>query len=65
MGSYRGLSAAGTYDMAGNAKEWTASAVDGKRMILGGGFNEPSYMFNDLDAQAAIRTPRRRTASAA
>ncbi len=37
--------------MAGNAKEWTASAVDSKRMILGGGFNEPSYMFNDLDAQ--------------
>ncbi len=51
VGSHRGLSAAGTYDMAGNAKEWTASAVDGKRMILGGGFNEPSYMFNDLDAQ--------------
>jgi dienelactone hydrolase len=51
VGSYRGVSAAGTYDMAGNAKEWTASAVDDKRMILGGGFNEPSYMFNDLDAQ--------------
>ena len=38
--------------MAGNAKEWTASEVDGKRLILGGGFNEPNYMFNDLDAQA-------------
>lgn len=51
VGTHRGLSAAGTYDMAGNAKEWTASAVDDKRMILGGGFNEPTYMFNDLDAQ--------------
>jgi len=51
VGSHKGLSAAGTYDMAGNAKEWTASAVEAKRLILGGGFNEPSYMFNDLDAQ--------------
>jgi len=51
VGSYRGLSAAGTYDMAGNAKEWTSSEVERKRMILGGGFNEPSYMFIDLDAQ--------------
>jgi dienelactone hydrolase len=59
VGSHRGLSAAGTFDMAGNAKEWTASAVDGKRMILGGGFNEPSYMFNDLDAQQPFE---RRTA---
>jgi len=52
VGSHRGLSAAGTYDMAGNAKEWTASAFEEKRLILGGGFNEPSYMFNDLDAQS-------------
>ena len=50
-GTHRGVSAAGTYDMAGNAKEWTASGVDEKRLILGGGFNEPSYMFNDLDGQ--------------
>jgi eukaryotic-like serine/threonine-protein kinase len=51
VGTYRGVSATGTYDMAGNAKEWTASAVEDKRLILGGGFNEPSYMFNDLDAK--------------
>jgi pimeloyl-ACP methyl ester carboxylesterase len=52
VGSHLGISAAGTYDMAGNAKEWTASAFAEKRLILGGGFNEPSYMFNDLDAQS-------------
>jgi dienelactone hydrolase len=42
----------GTHDMAGNAKEWCWNAVkDGRRFILGGGWNEPSYMFNDADAQ--------------
>jgi dienelactone hydrolase len=51
VGTFGGLSAVGASDMAGNAKEWTSSEVDGKRLILGGGFNEPSYMFTDLDAQ--------------
>ena len=38
--------------MAGNAKEWCWNGVkDGRRFILGGGWNEPSYMFNDADAQ--------------
>ena len=42
----------GTHDMAGNAKEWCWNAVkDGRRFILGGGWNEPTYMFNDADAQ--------------
>jgi dienelactone hydrolase len=38
--------------MAGNAKEWCLNAVkDGRRFVLGGGWNEASYMFNDADAQ--------------
>ncbi len=42
----------GTQDMAGNAKEWCRNAVkDGQRFVLGGGWNEPTYMFNDADAQ--------------
>ena len=45
----------GTQDMAGNAKEWCWNAVkDGRRFILGGGWNEPTYMFNDADAQAPL-----------
>jgi len=45
----------GTHDMAGNAKEWCWNAVkDGRRFILGGGWNEPTYMFNDADAQAPL-----------
>ncbi|MGZ6131550.1 MAG: protein kinase domain-containing protein [Myxococcaceae bacterium] len=46
------ISPYGTHDMAGNAKEWCWNGVkDGRRFILGGGWNEPSYMFNDPDAQ--------------
>jgi eukaryotic-like serine/threonine-protein kinase len=46
------ISPYGTQDMGGNAKEWCWNGVkDGRRFILGGGWNEPSYMFNDADAQ--------------
>lgn len=41
----------GTFDMAGNAKEWCWNESENERYILGGGWNEPTYMFNDADAQ--------------
>jgi eukaryotic-like serine/threonine-protein kinase len=54
VGSYRGLGPHGTYDMAGNAKEWcwNANGKENKRYILGGAWNEPAYMFTDADAQS-------------
>ena len=43
----------GTYDMAGNVKEWIwTEAEDGKRYVLGGAWDEPNYMFIDPDAQS-------------
>jgi eukaryotic-like serine/threonine-protein kinase len=51
VGAHPGISPYGAYDMAGNAKEWTWNSTDGRRYILGGGWNEPSYMFSDLDAR--------------
>jgi cephalosporin-C deacetylase-like acetyl esterase len=54
VGSYGGVGPFGTYDMAGNAKEWCLNATGEKRYILGGGWNEPSYMFNDADAQPSF-----------
>ena len=56
VGSLRGLGDYGTYDMAGNVKEWCANATTtgGKRYILGGGWGEPSYMFRAPDARQAF-----------
>ena len=53
VGGEGAVSGFGTTDMAGNVKEWCSNeSTDGKRFILGGGFGEPTYMFNDEDAQS-------------
>ncbi len=53
VGSERALSGFGTTDMAGNVKEWCLNEVrESKRLILGGGFGEPNYMFHNTDAQS-------------
>lgn len=51
VGSYQGVGPYGTFDMAGNSKEWCWNEVDGKRYLLGGAWNEPRYMFTDFDAR--------------
>ena len=57
-GSYQGMSPFGTYDMAGNSKEWCWNAHENSRYIMGGAWNEPTYMFNDSDALPAFdRSP--------
>jgi eukaryotic-like serine/threonine-protein kinase len=53
VGSKQDVSPWGNYDMAGNVKEWVwTEAESGKRYVLGGGWDEPTYMFIDPDAQS-------------
>jgi len=54
IGARQGLGPYGTYDMAGNVKEWTWNESGSKRYILGGAWNEPRYMFATEDARLPL-----------
>jgi serine/threonine protein kinase/dienelactone hydrolase len=50
-GAYQGIGPYGTYDMAGNVREWVANPVDSdSRFILGGSWKSPSYLYFDPEA---------------
>ncbi len=58
VGTTRGIGAFGTYDMAGNVREWCLNASGAQRFILGGGWNDSPYVFNDTYTQAPFdRSP--------
>jgi eukaryotic-like serine/threonine-protein kinase len=52
-GERQGVGPWGTWDMAGNVKEWCVNIAQGtsRRYILGGGWNEPNYRFTEADAR--------------
>lgn len=55
VGSLDGISSWGVYDIAGNAREWCMNESNNKdmRYILGGGWNDPTYAYNDAYTQHA------------
>ncbi|MBL7871668.1 MAG: SUMF1/EgtB/PvdO family nonheme iron enzyme [Cyclobacteriaceae bacterium] len=55
VGSLAGISTFGIYDIAGNAREWCSTETETKeRFILGGGWNDPTYAFNDAYTQSPM-----------
>ncbi len=56
VGSNAGYSSFGIYDIAGNAREWCSNSDESKQAhyILGGGWNDPTYAFNDSYLQPAL-----------
>jgi dienelactone hydrolase len=58
VGAYQGVSGDGVYDLAGNVREWTRNASGESRFILGGGWADQEYSFNDaVTAPAFDRSP--------
>lgn len=51
VGAFKGLGPYGTYDMAGNVREWTENALGAdRRFILGGTWKSPTYMYVNPEA---------------
>jgi formylglycine-generating enzyme required for sulfatase activity/dienelactone hydrolase len=49
-GTYKGIGEFGTYDMAGNVREWCRNANRSLRYILGGAWNQPNYLYQQAEA---------------
>ncbi len=59
VGSYPGMSPYGTYDMAGNVREWCINEAPKGRVIRGGAWNDYAYMFNNLSQASPFdRSPK-------
>jgi dienelactone hydrolase len=48
----RAMSHVGAFDMPGNVREWTVTALGDERVILGGSWNDPAYIAGTPDTSA-------------
>ena len=54
VGTFKGLGPFGTYDMAGNVREWVQNATTaGTHFILGGTWKSPTYLYYNPEALSA------------
>ena len=51
VGHHKGLGPFGTYDQAGNVREWVTNATGERRYSLGGAWNDPSYLYSGPEIQ--------------
>ena len=49
VGTYRGVSPRGVFDLAGNVREWTWTQTGRRRYSLGGAWNEPVYYLTEWE----------------
>jgi serine/threonine protein kinase/predicted esterase len=55
VGSHPAIGFFGAYDMAGNVAEWCSNeGAEAKRMLRGGAWNEPVYLFTDEHADSPL-----------
>jgi serine/threonine protein kinase/predicted esterase len=57
VGHHRGLGNFGTYDMAGNVREWCLTSFGDKRYMIGGGWDDPIYTYQMAQAQPPFERP--------
>jgi eukaryotic-like serine/threonine-protein kinase len=44
--TYNSMARFGTYDLPGNVSEWTFNSKGNSRVVIGGNYQEPSYLYN-------------------
>jgi eukaryotic-like serine/threonine-protein kinase len=59
VGTDRSLSPYGTFDMAGNVKEWVWNeTLRGERYIVGGAYGDPEYLFSEAERRPPFQRER-------
>jgi eukaryotic-like serine/threonine-protein kinase len=59
IGTDRSLSPYGTFDMAGNVKEWCWNeTLRGERYIVGGAYGDPEYLFSEAERRPPFQRER-------
>ena len=59
IGNDRSLSLYGTFDMAGNVKEWCWNeTLHGERYIAGGAYGDPEYLFSEAERRPPFQRER-------